>query len=269
MSIKHQRTLLISAVIIIAVTGVGLVFLNYAVDKISQINPPSIATAAKPHATIASEDMAVIDNGASGAKKPVMDLQQRGMMPPFDGQAHPPRMPNRGGIAPPFDGQGRIRNGKDAHDLRRLKQPSGPPVPDRPGQGQGPPPRDMMDMRNMGNGPNMMQPPPDFMRMSPAERERLQREMMEEQNEQYGPPWGPGGYPPNFPQAFPPGFGGPPGYDDSYDGDFDFEGGPFGARNSRPPDDRGGVKLSNYIEDSADDEDVDGGLDDDWLDEED
>ncbi|HXW53383.1 MAG TPA: hypothetical protein VEL47_04670 [Myxococcota bacterium] len=265
MSAKNQRTLFISAFVIIALTIVGLASLNFAVEKISQIKPPTIAMAEPKKST---DDMLGGPKNARENKAGPNGLQS-GMPKNFDMGMHPPGfMQNRPPMMPP-DMQKRLRNGRDAPDMRRAKPPTGSFMGgDSRGPNQGPPTRDTRD-RNM----MPMPPMPDFNRMSPAEREQFEREMERRREQFFGSPdhQPPPGYPPPY-YPPPPGYDGPggydggQGYDDYYDGDYDYEGDMEGRRFEPRPDPKRDVRLSDYAEElDYDEEDPDYGPEDEYY----
>jgi hypothetical protein len=190
MSIKNQRPLIIFASVIIGLTVASLFGLNLLVDHIAKISPPSIPMAAParpPTAEGLGADDA-IDRGQPPSPIPP-GFQGR---PPRPDMMQRPKMPDMRD-RPTEDAMRRVRNGKDAPDLRRTapRAPNG--RDDAAIQKNGMPayPQDM------ANGyyppPYQMQPP----QMDPKERERIEQEMQRRREMYYSAP-PPGYYPPPY-----------------------------------------------------------------------
>lgn len=181
MSTKNQKTLFISASVIIMLTVFSLVGLNLAVEKISNIRPPSLN---KRPPGPPSENPASVDDALVPMKKPGLDMKKN--VPPMrdemKGFGQDRMMPVPGK---------RVRNGRDAPDFKQMESPMMRPPSNgtkREPPPSSPPPR----QETSPSMPNMEQ-----------QREMYEREM-ERQREMYenGPP---GGYYP------------PPGYEDAED----------------------------------------------------
>jgi hypothetical protein len=242
MNNKSQKTLLISALVIICVTVVGLIGLRLAVEKISRMSAPPMALMVPPPNL---RDM----NGTEDA----VEDKNRAAMPEF-----PPPMPPRpnGGrddkhqrrpMRPDGNNRNgkdvyrRMRNGKDAPDIRRTT----PPFPGTDDSARNMPP---------GYPPNMPNgyAPPSPSNMTQEEREMFEKEMERRRELYFGSPDGAPSqdyYPP------PP----PPYYDDSYDpyqdseedyDEYDFES-PYydpGYEGRNHHEDKKDVKTADMIE---------------------
>jgi hypothetical protein len=231
MSIKNQKTLLISASLIIGLTLLILFGLNYIVEKISQTPPsPTFSSPLPPN------NMPGIDDALDQKKPSKFDMPSNGK-PFIDDQARPPvrmwqpdkkRMPNKV--------MRRVRNGKDAPDLKRTRPRAGQTKEDMyRGRPVTPPP-----MQNNGYYPPPMQVP-DNAQLDPKEREMIEREIERRRELFYGPP----------PEYYPP-----PGYENDYDDgtiedrydydyDYEYEPGLEGNNLDKPKD----IKTASFIDD--------------------
>lgn len=207
MSIKNQRPLFISAAIIIGLTAASLVGLNLVVDHISKLSPPAIAMAEpprRPKAPIGSDD--AIEKMKMPPAMPT-EIPRPDMMDP----RMKPRIPAPGERAPD-DAMRRIRNGKDAPDIKRTQPPT-PPSPPSNGRDDA-----QNGQRAMpGNPPPGYYPPP--YPMDPKEREQMEKMMQQGPPPGYYPPPGYFQQPPPYQQEAP--YGRDP-YDQGYDNPDDF-----------------------------------------------
>lgn len=192
MGIKNQKTLFISGFAIIGTTVLGIVALNFAVEKISNIQPV-LAMALPPQAPKQKAlgiDDAMELNQPPQKRRPDKrpDLQFR----PLDQkQRMPPQAP-----PPPQGAMRRMRNGQQPSDIQRTDAP--------------PPENRAPSMPN--NYPPMYPPPQQY--LSPEEQRRMEEEM--ERMQDYYPEPGPY-YPP--PEDY---------YEDYYPGYEDYYYGPEG-----------------------------------------
>jgi hypothetical protein len=209
MSIKNQKTLFISAFAIIALTVVGLIVINYVVEKISQITPNSfVQIPSRQPANMHSTDDAINN------KKAPFDMPYNDGPSGLHNQPPPGFFRADGREKPPPDVMRRMRHGKDTPDIKRMNPH--PPKVDRADSDQRATPRYPSDIPN----PRSMPPTiPNGTRPNPADRESIEQEMQRRRELFYGPPDGPppGYYPPS-------GFDDLNGPEDDYDYDADIEG---------------------------------------------
>lgn len=160
MGFKNQKTLFISAFAIIFGTVLGLVALNYTVEKISKITPPTFAMA-EPAPRAPMRDMGA-DRLGKRKRPPGPDAGGPDMQPfkPFNGQGQ--RMP-----PPPAGALRRARSGQEPADIERSPEPNRNEIPNHPPMYQPPPgyppPQDprMNDMDDgYYDGPPPYYPPP-------------------------------------------------------------------------------------------------------------
>lgn len=264
MSIKTQRTLFISALAVIALTVVELIGLNYIVEKISRLNPPSVAMAEPPKS---SDDMVVSDQAANPFNKPGLG------MPLHEPNHGPNNQPHPSGVRPdkkPFptvqDGTNGLRHGKDAAGFRRNGTPAKPSRDDAGNNDK----RPSANAPAMKDRPMMPPPMPDGRQLDPAEREQFEQEMERRREMFYGsdprngPP--PGFFPPGPPPGFSPDdyYNGPDdGYDpNDYDYDYDLE----GSNKDKKSENHRIAKTHPDPEPSSEDaEDPDIGLEDEYI----
>lgn len=196
MNFKNQKTLILGASTIIGLTAASLFALNIVVEKISLIEPPHIA--------LGSPRMPPRALGTDDALKGLPP----GQMPPngaefgMDGQVPgklrqpktPPQAPN-GALR-------RVRNGKDAPDIRRMAPPS-------------------MNGQGANDNQNRVPPSPPSMPSYPPQppygsTDDQQRQMMEEEMQRRRDMY----YDQTPPQDYYP----PPSPYDYYDNGYDNEG---------------------------------------------
>lgn len=178
MSSKNQKTLVISASVIVGLTAAALIGLNFLVDSISQIPQPSLAGGKFPNTT---------DDQLKKGKQQLDDPN----LAPDDGLEMPP--PGLKDRPDPMNGRGRVRNGKDDPNLRRAPPPpmgrdDAVPNGQRPKMPEGAPPM-----------------PPASRGLTPQEQAEVEEEMERRREMYYG---GGGNAPP--PGYYPP----PPDYED-------------------------------------------------------
>lgn len=205
MSIKNQRPLFISAAVILGLTIASLFGLNLFVDKISRLTPPSIAMAEPPRRV-------GVDDAIDKPKPPAFGMPPEGVARPEPDLRPKHKMPDMRDRQPD-DAVRRVRNGKDAPDLRRTqpRPPNGKDDAAAPPSQKGPP--TMPPNMNGGFYPPFEIPP--GVKLDPKERERIEQEL-ERRRQMYfnGPP--PDYYPPP-PYQQEDQQNGPGGYDNGYD----------------------------------------------------
>lgn len=201
MNFKNQKTLIIGASVIIGLTAASLFALNIVVEKISKIEPPYVALggAGMPPRALGIDDAL---KGAPPGQTPPNGAGL-GMDDQVPGKLRPSKMPPQA----PNGALRRVRNGKDAPDIRRMPPPS-------------------MNGQGGNDSQNRMPPSPPSMPSYPPQppyngsMDDQQRQMMEEEMQRRKDM-----YYDQAPQDYYP----PPYdyYDNGYDGegyDYDYEG---------------------------------------------
>jgi hypothetical protein len=191
MSIKNQKTLIISASLIIGLTVVSLFTLNIVVEKISRITPPPFAMnmQKKPPSPMGVDD--ALKNGF-----PAKQVPPNGANLGIDDQV-PPKLRRPDTQIKPNNG--RVRTGKDAPDIRRMQPPSN-------GQGGG---SNDSQRRPPSPPPSTPNSPPQG--AMDEQQRRMMEEDMERRREMY------------YDQP-PPGYYAPPPGDEYYDNGYGRDG---------------------------------------------
>jgi hypothetical protein len=230
MSIKHQNRLTIFASLIIGVSALAFVGLNFIVDKISKINTSHVAQQEARGPRLQDSQK----HGSDDALKPEDNNPDPNQMPNAPGM--PSSAPDRQ-VAPSNNPTRRVNNTKNSADFEQKTAPA---------PSQRPTTMPMQQQPDMRHAP----PPgyPDPSRMTPEQREAFEIEMYRRQQlmQEYDYP------PPEYYQ-------GPGPYDRGYEDDYyDYD---PGYRGQKTDAKSSAIKLSdsapNYDYDEEDDDEYD------------